>query len=257
MSEITLFPARHRRLNQPIVLLPGWGFDCACWLPLLPLLREWSDVYCVQQEFTDADSDGYCARLAATLPDKAVVAGWSLGGQLATRLAAQYPHSVSALITLSTNVTFIARENWPTALSPANYKKFSGRFSLDVNQALQRFCKLVCHADAQASGQYQWLQAQLSGQGSKQRQDELLKGLKLLESIDNSNLLSRLQCPGLHLFGQRDVLVPVATVSVVDKLLPKNHRVQIMSDRGHLLHYPATLIESLLLPFLSELAIDD
>ena len=257
MSEITLFAASHRRLHHPIALLPGWGFGGACWQPLLPLLQTWSDVYCVQQAFIDADPNDSCARLAAILPEKAILMGWSLGGQLATRIAAQHPQSVFALVTLATNVTFVAKEHWPNALSYANYKKFSNKVSLDVNQALQRFCKLVCHADLHVSEQFPWLQVQLTSQYSIGSHDWLLTGLQLLESIDNSKWLGQLQCPGLHLFGQEDVLVPVAAASLIKKLLPNNHRMAVMPHRGHLLHYPSKSLESLLVPFLSELATDD
>jgi len=247
--------ADHKRLPT-LVLLHGWGCDSRIWAPLLPYLREYNDVITLDLPSIDipfagthVDLEAYIDALLAHLPEQGVYIGWSLGGMLATALAARYPSKVTGLITLAANLQFVATPQWPCALASDVFDTFYQSVCQHPRAALKRFYHLQTQGDSCAREQLQWLRSLTPTQPLL---DHLESGLMLLRSLDNRECLARLTMPGLHLFGEKDTLVPIAAIDVMRAHHPAHHY-QCVSDVGHLLHYPHTVVAPIISRFLASI----
>src|SRR3989338_4652661 len=85
--------------GYPLVLIHGWGFDSRVWLPLLPMLNQCYELYCIDLPgfglSPHMNWDAFKQSLLSQLPAQFALAGWSLGGMVGTRLLIEEPHRVS------------------------------------------------------------------------------------------------------------------------------------------------------------------
>ncbi|WP_245573417.1 malonyl-ACP O-methyltransferase BioC [Marinimicrobium agarilyticum] len=245
------YPALSATGEEPIVLLHGWGFDSRSWEPLLPLLRQFSDVIALDLPgFGDTPGDGEFEQEAVleqvlqSLPSRVTLVGWSLGGMLAVALAARYPERVTRLVTIASNLRFVADQQWPHAMAASVNRRFNEEFERSAEKGLRRFVGLVAHGDERerelraALGALEpWHQA--TGRWSD--------ALRCLAGLDNTEHLARLRQPGLHLFGEHDALVPLAAAGPIPAL-NQRQRVSVVAGAGHAPHWsrPERVGESIL-----------
>lgn len=230
----TLYPCSGpQALDVPLVLIHGWGNDSRVWHGVLPLLRERLDVIAL-------DLPGFAASpscrdwptavemICAALPERCVLLGWSLGGMLAVRAAAQAPQKVEKLITLAASPLFVARDGWADAMAGDVFEGFRSRFAADPHTCLQHFCGLQSRGDRNERAVLRWLR----NNGATVRHQPWLAALDWLGQLDNRALLPELATPSLHLFGGRDQLVPVAAAAALRALCP-GAQVEVLDDVGH------------------------
>ncbi len=102
-------------MSKHLVLLPGWGLGV---VPL-QILAEQLDAALPQltvqiQPLPDVrgkSTEALIALLDQQLPSDCWLMGWSLGGMLATALAAYRQSACAGLISYASNPCFVAREN--------------------------------------------------------------------------------------------------------------------------------------------------
>lgn len=239
-----------------IGLVNGWASDDALWSPLLPALKKYGLVKCipltravnevllsapVSTRLTDKQCSILCDRLLADLPENTLLLGWSLGGMIAMRMAARCPEKIVGLVTLASNLRFVANDSWSDAMAATTFEQFSLLFQRKPTQALKRFALLETYGDENDKIQLSWLQENVSAIDN----DVLAQGLNLLSSLDNTQVVSTIRCPVMHFFGERDSLVPVAAAREIKQQCP-SHEIITLSNRGHVLHFPeAPLLEKL------------
>src|SRR5258706_2370883 len=114
-----------RGRGRPLVLLHGWGFDSGIWTDLAERLARSRRVHLV-----DLPGHGYSRHralgslnalvdeVARTIPDDALVAGWSMGGLVAQRLARRHPGKVRGLAGMAGPPGSGAPKGWPPAKAP-------------------------------------------------------------------------------------------------------------------------------------------
>jgi pimeloyl-[acyl-carrier protein] methyl ester esterase len=73
------------------------------------------------------------------LPDNAWLGGWSLGGMLASELAARRGERCCGLVTLASNPRFVAHEDWPSAMPAQTFDGFLAGCHADTQVTLKRF----------------------------------------------------------------------------------------------------------------------
>lgn len=227
--------------REPLVLLHGWGWDSDSWSPLLPALRNMTSVVTLDLPgFGDSParpglSWGQLLDLVErSLPPRAILMGWSLGGMLAVALAARCPERVSRVITLASNLRFVANNDWPQAMASADYEAFSRSFDEQPQTGLRRFLGLVACGDRHERD----LRRALSDcQPAVERINPGWRAsLALLAGVDNRGALAALRQPGLHLFAERDALVPLSAAAALPQLNPRQ-RIQVAPGAGHALHW--------------------
>ena len=223
--------------TPPLILLPGWAYDGGVWQSLV---RDLEGIATNSLAIpVDDNVDRVCEQLAAQIKRPSVLCGWSLGGMLAVRIAAHYPEKVIGVITLASNVRFVANHDWPYAISKQTFTAFYDLFKRNAQQALTRFSGLVTLGDQHANVQRQWLRSFIinvtNDVGAAER---LLFGLDLLATLNNDRVYQNITCPARFFFGEKDSLVPVKAASMLQSRLSHAQEICVLPNAGHLLHYP-------------------
>lgn len=224
------------KLKRPIVMIHGWGTDSQIWGSFKQSLDSYAEVNTLDLPgFGDAPSlDDYSEAsliswMAHSLPSHCYLIGLSLGGMLCRAFAAQYPERVAGLITISSNLQFVASEQYPHAMAADNFNSFTDSWAEDSQACLKRFAGLQSQGDIQ---QRQLIRI-LRGMESKIDTVAGKELLALLGRLDNWPTMAKIQCPSLNIFGQIDALVPLAAAEQIADSV-------IIPGAGHLPHLTAT-----------------
>jgi len=243
-------------MRNRLVLLAGWGLGMAPLEPLALALQGLNEHLHVQVEalpdLPEADFAEWLDELDARLPQDCWLGGWSLGGMLATALAARRQERCCGLLTLASNPCFVVRADWPDAMPVATFKAFEDGCRVNPAVTLKRFALLCAQGAEDARGFGRLLLA-----GAPQvRLENLLTGLELLATMDVRQALQQFAGPQLHLLGAGDGLVP-ATLSAALLTLQPDIEVGVLESGSHAFvlerpHEVAAVIQA----FLSEVTDD-
>lgn len=201
-----------------VVLLPGWGLGCAPLEPLAEALREQG--FSVQLSPLPGRATGQIStwldELEHRCTQNAWLLGWSLGGQLATLLAARRAERCPGLITLASNPCFVQREDWPCAMAQDTFKSFAEHLQQAPQATVRRFALLCAQGDEQPRALSKRLQ-----QDGCSDPEVLQAGLHFLSELDTRKTLQHIKCSQLHLLAEQDQLVPQELAQAVRYLVPQ------------------------------------
>jgi len=211
--------------GSPLVLFHGWGFDSSIWTPLLPDLL----VLPAPHQIILVDLPGFGqspmlpwdefkSQLLQSLPEKFAIAGWSLGGLFATRLAIEVPQRITNLINIASSPYFIREETWP-GIDMAVLEAFYQRFQVDPQQTLQQFVQ----AQVQKKCHYQ----------GKYHAHGLEDGLLALKQWDFRTTLQQCTIPVAYIFGRFDIIVPYQLMTRMQATYPK-FRYTLLPQAAHM-----------------------
>ena len=237
--------------GQHIVLMHGWASSREVWRPLVAHLRSWADLTLIDipgctvhpGDAFNGDFDSLLGALLEKTPTRAVYMGWSLGGQIATALAARSPERVSAVVTLCSNPRFREDQDWP-GMSAADFEEFVDGYRLHQGRGLRRFNSL--QSSSVESGENRALMREFQALSpAKQPADGLNSGLEWLAQLDLRSVLVALNAPQLHMLGTEDALVPVGVAGRLQTLLARisSASVEPLATAGHgaVLSHPALI----------------
>ncbi|EDM65895.1 putative bioH protein [Moritella sp. PE36] len=218
-----------------LVLLHGWGLNGACWQSIVPLLSQHYRLHLVDLPGFGFSHDSHVASgtladitdaLIKVAPANAVWLGWSLGGLCATDFALQYPHRVSALVTVASSPKFMAASKvddsatWP-GIAEQVLAQFQQQLQQDLSQTINRFLAIQGMGSATAKQDIKQLKLLLAARPQPHEQ-ALSNGLTLLSTVDLRAQLATLTMPFYRCYGRLDSLVPQATVAWMDNYLPQS-----------------------------------
>ena len=244
-----------------LVFISGWGHQSAVWQPLAGLLAEHHRVHMVELpgygSSTDCSVEGdwqlenLLPGLRKRVPENAVCCGWSLGGMIATALAAEYPGRIKALVTLCSNPKFVQSKDWSDAMARETFEQFESSLALSPQETLSRFRALATAGSENPRGDLRELRQLLSGQAAIE-ETALVESLRLLKQLDVTPQMAALDIPQLHILGGEDALVPKAVRNRLLKLNP-GAQVEVIETSGHVpqISHPrecSALIEEFLAP---------
>lgn len=199
-------------MQPTLILLPGWGLGSAALEPLVLALN--AQGICTELAHLpilhSSDPCLWLDELDARLPDGVWLGGWSLGGMLATALAARRGNRCPGLVTLATNACFVARPDWPDAMPVETFAKFRAGFAEDPNSTLRRFAMLCAQGGVDSRRVARQLQQNLPVNNST---SVGLAGLNVLAALHNGTALQTFAGPQRHFFAREDALVPVVAVA--------------------------------------------
>jgi len=199
--------------GSPLVLLHGWGFDSQIWSPIIPLLSSKYHLYCVDLpgfgETPWMEWLSFQAILLDKLPATFALAGWSLGGLYATRLAVENTDRVTHLINIASSPRFTQDTNW-AGIETGILENFHSNLLENPARTLQQFQALQQHNLSTPQGQNP------SPQG-------LQSGLTILRDWDLRTALIPLKKPVCYMFGRLDAIVPANTLTCMQTKYPDFH----------------------------------
>lgn len=216
--------------GRTLVLLHGWGLNLRIWDGLASSLAGELQVLRIDlpghgRSPWPFDAGGgtlerQAELIAAALPPRCTLLGWSLGGQLALRIARACPQQIERLVLVATTPRFVAGEDWPNGVAPAVLEDFAARLAQDTEGTVADFLELQLRGSAGAGHEHAALRAALLAHG---RADPaaLDSGLSILRTADLRAELGAVGQPALVLAGQYDRLTPPAASRALALALPR------------------------------------
>ncbi len=193
-----------------LVDLPGHGLSPACGLGTLDQLVE---------------------IIAEILPERCMIGGWSLGGQIAMELALREPERVQKLVLISTTPCFAKRDNWEWGMEHKLLQLFLENLKLNYVTTINRFLTLQMSGDRDASKILSQLRKYFF-QRAEPDPNALHAGLKILQQSDLRNRITTIQQPVLIVHGENDLITHPAAAHWMHEQLMHSQQV-IFPHCGH------------------------
>lgn len=241
-----------------LVLLHGWGAHGGVWdelrmhlnpelhviapdLPghgMAPLTAPYSIEHVVDQ-------------LAAAVPEHCIVAGWSLGGQLALVWAQRHPQQVTKLVLIATTPRFVSDAGWLHGMAGDVFAEFSAALARDAAATLRRFVLLQIQGDRQARAVARQMDAVLATRPVPET-DALIQTLHWLRETDLRAALPAIVQPSLIVQGDQDRITFPAAGAYLAAHLP-HARLMTLIDAAHVPFMPdAATVAGLVTDFCHE-----
>lgn len=224
--------------RHAIVLLHGWGTHSGVWTDLAARLGSTCEVLTPDLPGHGASTmvepyeiETLVDQLSAAAPPACMVAGWSLGGQLALVWARRHPQQVRRLVLIASTPRFVSADDWPHGVHPQVLERFAADLAADAAGTLRRFLLLESRGDAHAHAVARTLEAALAARPLPGAA-VLASTLSWLQSTDLRAQLPQLTQPALVLHGDRDQITPVAAGSYLAANLPQA-RMAVIEGAAH------------------------
>lgn len=237
-----------------LVLLHGWGLNSGAWESVSHQLEDYF-------RLTFIDLPGYgrnasimpqnynlttiTSMVAACLPSKYSLLGWSMGGLVAQQLACEKGDDIDKLILLATSPKFTQDSLWP-GIKPSVLSTFETQLEHDYTKTLDRF--MAIQALGSASAKQDIKQIKDSIQHYPMPDEEALRaGLGILADTDLRDQVTKISCETHRWYGRLDSLVPAKAIPLIDKLHPSSHT-QIFAHASHapFISHPDEFVSQLL-----------
>lgn len=221
-------------MKPALVLLHGWGSHHRVWDELAACLG--SDLNVSAPDFP-GDDTAPCSiertvdQLAAAAAAQCVVAGWSLGGQLAMAWARRYPQQVTRLMLIAATPRFVSAPDWAQGMAPEVFAEFSAALGRDAAASLRRFLLLQTQGDARARRVARQLEAALYLQALPDS-SVLMETLRWLQTTDLRATLPEITQPTLVIHGDRDRIAAPAAGEYLAAQLPQA-RLAMIAGAAH------------------------
>jgi pimeloyl-[acyl-carrier protein] methyl ester esterase len=220
--------------ESPLILLHGWGMNPRAFDALIAQLDARLQIRALalpghggNASLPENTFASWTAHLAAQLPEAATLLGWSLGGQLAMRIARDHPHKVSRLILLSTTPRFTLAEDWHAGIPAADLATFGAAMQADVCATLLRFLSLQTRGVPEQKRLLDTLR-QTFFADPMPLPDALAAGLDMLLQSDLRAAAVALAQPALVIHGSVDKLTPPAAGAWLAAAIPDAQHIEIV-----------------------------
>lgn len=216
-----------------LVLLHGWGTHPLIWEPMLEFFPGARALPLPGYAGSEPAGtlEAMAADLAAQLEADTVLVGWSLGGQVAARIALDWPEQVSKLILVAATPCFVNRDDWPHGVAAEVFEQFAASLAQDYAGTIRRFLSL----QAQGSSEMREVLAQLRRRLLDQARPAggvLEAGLEILQGADLRESLPKLAKPLTLIHGSGDKLAPLAAARWLSSAIP-GARLHVIEGAGH------------------------
>lgn len=193
-----------------LIDLPGHGYSSTCEL---------------------GDFDQVVKIIQELLPEKSIVCGWSLGGQIAIELALRSPLHVKKLVLVSTTPCFVKRPDWPWGVESRFLQLFMENLHLNYRMTINRFLTLQINGGRDVTHTLAQLRDHFF-ERDRPDYEALKKGLMMLHANDMRKKLSHIEQPVLLLHGENDVITHPFAAQWMDQQL-KNSKLVLFPHCGH------------------------
>jgi pimeloyl-[acyl-carrier protein] methyl ester esterase len=235
-----------------LVLIHGWGMHGGVWRPLVKRLSQHFTLHIADlpgMGFSDPIEPSHlhavAEKVADVLPGNADICGWSLGGQVAMRIALLQPDRVRRLVLVGTTPKYVNSTDWPNGIDAKVFQQFAAQIAADYQNTLLRFLSLQCMGADDARNTVKQLRASFA-ERPVPTQGTLQKALRTLLETDLRTEIEGMRKPALLIHGDRDTLAPVQAAHWLAQHLPFG-RLRVIAGAAHapFLSHQDQFVESL------------
>jgi pimeloyl-[acyl-carrier protein] methyl ester esterase len=209
-----------------LVLLHGWGMHGAVWQPLVKRLSKVFTLHLVDlpgmglsRPIEPFHLYATAEKIAEMLPAHADILGWSLGGQVAMRIAIDHPDLVRRLVLVGTTPCYVNKNDWDNGIEPMVFSSFADNVNTDYHKTMTQFLTLQCMGAKDARATVKLLRKKFAERPVPTSQT-LQKALNILLETDLRAEVEHLRKPTLLIHGDRDTLAPVQAAHWMMQNLP-------------------------------------
>ncbi len=211
----------------PLVLFHGWGSDSQVWHTILEEITPFFEVFLVDLpgfgQTSQLDWHDFKNSLVAGLPSQFSVAGWSLGGLYATRLAIELPRRVTKLLNIASSPKFTEDMDWP-GIPKNQMAQFSENLKADPLSTRAEFIEMQTRRSHPQDTDHSSYAGSMDG---------LALGLRTLSQWNLLDKLNGICCKTAYLFGGLDPIVPHKTMKALQNKFPQ-FQYQMFKRSGHM-----------------------
>lgn len=222
--------ALHREVRgqgPDVALLHGWGLHGGVFESLAATLAQSHRVHVLDlpghghSPWTQGvqDLEGLTRTVAAHLPHRVALVGWSMGGLVAQRCAALYPDRVSRLVLMASGPVGVRRRDFPHAADPGLLSSLAERLTRSWHATVLEFLNLAVRGDDNPLEVLRILRQQLDSHGAP-NPAALAAGLDILRAADLRNAAATIQAPTLAIAGEHDRLMPPEGIRILAASIP-------------------------------------
>ncbi len=224
--------------SESMVMLHGWAMHTGIWYGFAERLAEQASVLCIDlpghgrsESVEPFTLEAVVDAIYQVLPEQpCVLLGWSLGGNIALRLAEKYPQRVKSLILMASNPCFVEKEAW-AGVDGRVLKAFAVNMQKNGAATLLRFMSLQVQGMSDMKSCLQKIKTAMQA-CAMPTETVLMGGLAILQAVEQRNALQTIKIPVQIILGDQDNLVP-ACVAEQCKQLKDGIEVQIIKGAGH------------------------
>lgn len=231
-----------------LVLIHGWGMSGAVWQPLVKKLGKLFTLHIVDlpgmglsRPVEPYHLHALAEKVAETLPADADVLGWSLGGQVAMRVALDYPDLVRRLVLVGSTPCFVNKSfdqqlteyksTWDAGIDPEVFGNFADNVNEDYHKTMTQFLTLQCMGASDARSTVKLLRHKFAERPAPSSQT-LFRALDILLETDLCAEVTQLRKPTLLIHGDRDTLAPLQAAHWMVQHLPSAF-LRVMAGASH------------------------
>lgn len=238
--------------GQNLVLIHGWGMHGGVWQPLVKKLSQHFSLHIVDlpgmgfsRPIEPSHLHAVAESVAEILPANADLCGWSLGGQVAMRIALLQPDRVRRMVLVGNTPRFVNAPDWVHGIDASVFQQFAAQIAQDYQNTLIKFLTLQCMGADDARSTVKQLRKSFA-ERPVPTLGSLQKALNILLQTDLRAELESLRKPVLLVHGDRDTLAPVQAAHWLAQQLPFA-RLRVMAGASHapFLSHPDQFIEAL------------
>jgi pimeloyl-[acyl-carrier protein] methyl ester esterase len=231
------------RTGRPLVLLHGWAGSGRFWQFQLPLAGEFRLIIPDLRghgrsggEYTLEHSAADLAALFRELDlSDALLAGWSMGGQVALAAVPALRERLAGLVLVACPPKYSISEDYPFGLPPSEVKGLSLLVRRDPNRALGDFFGRMFAEGELSSEQYQRIVHEVVMSGRKPQPEAARAALAELDRADLRGILPSIGLPTLLVHGDADSICPPSASAWMAGQIP-GARLELLPGVGHAPH---------------------
>lgn len=226
--------------GQPLCLLHGWALNSHVWDPVVDKLKQSNQVMAIDlpghgksAPLADGEYtvDSLAEMISQQLKPDTILAGWSLGGLIAIKIAERYPELVKKLILVASSPQFTNSESWEHGIKKSVIESFANELTTNYRETIHRFLAIQMFGSENAKPIIRELRESVFANGQP-HVDSLSKGLLILKNSDLWEAASKIKCPTLIILGEKDTLIPKESGEKTQQSIPQC-KLKIIKGAGH------------------------
>jgi pimeloyl-[acyl-carrier protein] methyl ester esterase len=199
--------------GEPLLMIHGWGVNSEIWISLVDELKFFASVYVLDlpgmggsSSITPYTLDNLAKEIKANVTiKKCSILGWSLGGQVAMKLAIRIPEFVEKLILMSTTPCFVEKKDWLYGVNKQFFLNFEMEAKENLNNALMKFFLIQTRDIDDSKNMMRFLKNKFI-ELRDENKSGMQSALNILKTTDLRNEVKKIDKPTLIITGDKDRL---------------------------------------------------